>query len=199
MAEESGPLEALGKIVPSMYYDLIARVCSGLPFLVALLWDRKDMIGELTWVKLILALGAGYIAGLLLTPLSLPWGLVHLLVRLILKMRIKDWQYGLTLYDAILVKDKEAGGTLVKMQAEAVLCQNLFGAFIALIIINATGVMPVPLVKYCSRSCFFIIFSILAASSVNRIIAYLIRENRLYKIHVETAVSFLALRDEPHE
>ncbi len=189
MAEESGPLEALGKILPSMYYDLIARVCPGVTFLTALLWEKRDLIGELTWVKLVLFLGGGYIAGLLLTPLSLPWGLVQYIVRLVLKMPIRDWQHGPSLFDAISAKDKEAGGTLVKMMAEAVLCQNLFGALVALVIINGANVMPVALINYCSRNGLVTMFLILAAACVQRIAAYLVRENRLYKIHVQTAIT----------
>ena len=60
MAEESGTFEALGKIIPSIYYDLIARVCPGSVVTAALLWDSRDVVGEIAWAKLILLLGMGY-------------------------------------------------------------------------------------------------------------------------------------------
>jgi hypothetical protein len=185
MADESGPLEAMGKILPGIYYDLIARVCAGVPFLVALLWERKQEFGGLTWVRLTLLLGAGYVAGLLLlTPLSLPWSLVQLLVRRILKMPLKEWRYGPSLYDQIAAKDKEAGTTLVKMQAEAMLCQNLFTAFTVLLVLNGKNVVSVPLLKDCTTLYGVIILLILAGSCVHRITAYLVREKRLHRIYL---------------
>jgi hypothetical protein len=125
MADEPGALEGLGKIIPSIYYDLIARVCTGVTFLAAILWDHRGLFGEISWSTLTVVLGAGYIVGLVLTPLSLPWGLVQFAVRYVLKMPKWDWRE----VDQIASKNKEAGSTLAKMQAEAVLCQNLFSAF----------------------------------------------------------------------
>jgi hypothetical protein len=40
MADDPGALEGLGKIIPSVYYDLIARVGSGVLFLAVLLWGH---------------------------------------------------------------------------------------------------------------------------------------------------------------
>ncbi len=94
MAEEPGVLEGLGKVIPSIYYDLIARVCAGVPFLAVLLWECRTALGEMTWAKLILLLGAGYVVGLVLTPLSLPWGMIQLLVRWRCKMPVWNLQKG---------------------------------------------------------------------------------------------------------
>jgi hypothetical protein len=34
MAEESGPPRTIANLIPGVYYDLIARVSAGVPFLV---------------------------------------------------------------------------------------------------------------------------------------------------------------------
>src|ERR1700727_2337712 len=71
----------LGKIIPSMYYDLIARVGAGTPFLIALLWNQHAEFGDITWSKVALMLGGGYIIGLVLTPFSGFWAPIYLQVR----------------------------------------------------------------------------------------------------------------------
>ena len=58
VAEEAGGLASLTKVVPSIYYDLIARVCAGVPFMAVLLWDKRSEFGEVSWSKLALLLGA---------------------------------------------------------------------------------------------------------------------------------------------
>jgi hypothetical protein len=181
MADDTGALEGLGKIIPSVYYDLIARVGSGVPFLAVLLWGHRSSFGEVTWAKLTLVLGAGYIVGLVLTPLSFPWGFLQLIARRVLKMPAWDWREGPHLSDLISAKNKEAGTTLAKMQAEAILCQNLFTAFLLLIIIN--HIFPLALISGCCTWCRTLIFLVLGLGSAHRIGAYLIREKRLCGIY----------------
>jgi hypothetical protein len=182
MAEETGGFEGLGKVIPSIYYDLIARVCAGVPFLAVLLWDERTAFGDPTWSKLALLFGAGYVAGLVLTPLSLPWVPVHVLLRRKLKMPL-NLDTGASLTDDIASRNRDAGETLAKMQAEAVLCENLFGAFLLLIILNAA--VAVPLITKCSVLCRILILAGLGVCSLHRIIAYVVRENRLYEIYVK--------------
>jgi hypothetical protein len=38
MSDEPGPLVSGAQLIPSVYYDLIARVCAAVPFLLPLLW-----------------------------------------------------------------------------------------------------------------------------------------------------------------
>jgi hypothetical protein len=180
MADDPGALEGLGKIIPSVYYDLIARVGSGVPFLAVLLWGHRGSFGEVTWAKLTLVLGAGYIVGLVLTPLSFLWGVLQLLMRRVLKMPTWKWREGPHLSDLISAKNKEAGATLAKMQAEAILCQNLFTAFLWLIIINKF--YPFAPISGCDTRSRLLILLVLGFSSAHRIGAYLIRENRLFGI-----------------
>ncbi len=71
MPEEKGALEGLGKIIPGAFYDLIARVGSGIPLLAAVAWDPHAGFCEITVANLVLLVGAGYVVGLVLTPLSM--------------------------------------------------------------------------------------------------------------------------------
>lgn len=93
-----------------------------------------------------------------------------------------DLKCGPTLTDQIAAKDREAGATLMKMQAEAVLCEDLFGAFLLLIILNP--VLQVTLINRCSTGCRILILVALGIGAVHRIVASVGRENRLYKIYV---------------
>lgn len=186
MAEESGALHSVGKLVPSIYYDLIARVCAGVPFLTLLLWTQRDSFKDLVtnaWIGFLLLLGAGYLVGLLLTPLSLVWSaLIGLPIRIILRVPTADWRHG-SRNDEIAAKDKEAGATLAKMQAEATLCQNLLSAFIVLIVANDTGTFLVPALNAYGTKYRWIIFGVLVTAAVFRTAAYLGRQNSLYEIY----------------
>lgn len=188
MAEEAGALQELGKVIPSIYYDLIARVCSGIPFLAILLWERIDAFGELTWVKLTLLVGAGYVAGLLLTPLSRLWLPLELLLLKILRIPIDDWRRGLPRNDEIAARDQQAGATLAKMQAEATLCQNLFCAFVLLILLNYTGTFLVPAAGK------WVMGLILGLAAIFRTTVYLGRQNNLYEIVVHNPTVARAAR-----
>jgi hypothetical protein len=183
MAEEdSGGLANIGTIVPSLYYDLIARVCSGVPLLVVLFWDHLHILGEISWSKLPLLLGAGYIVGLALTPLSVPWVGIQILARMAFTMPHKTWRESFNLADRIAAKDKEAGMTLAKMQAEAVLCQVLFMEFLGLILLSDS--LHLKIIQSCPRVCRVVVGVILGLSAFHRIIAYVVRANRLGVIYL---------------
>jgi hypothetical protein len=183
MAEESKGLEALGKTIPSVYYDLIARVCAGVPFLTMILWGR-DTFGEITLIKFLLLLGAGYIAGLLLTSVSVLWGWVDLLILLVLHGPFgwRDWS---SRNDEIYVKDKDAGTTLAKMEAEATLCKNLLTGFLLLLILNDSGTFLVPAISAMDthRQWKCIIILILGLSAIVRTALYRSRQNNLHDIN----------------
>jgi hypothetical protein len=191
MADESGAFQSVGKVVPSVYYDLIARVCAGVPFLALLLWAQRESFKDLVssaWIGFILLLGAGYLAGLLLTSLSLLWSaLIGLPARTIFRMPTADWRHG-SRNDEIAAKDKEAGATLAKMQAEATLCQNLLSGFLVLLIANDTGTFSVSALSAHGPMYRWVIFLALLAAAVFRTVAYLGRQNSLYKIYLPKKV-----------
>jgi hypothetical protein len=148
--------------------------------LVILLWDYHCKFGDVTWLKVTLLLGAGYVAGLVLTPLSAPWGLVQIRVRKKLGMPW-DRKEGSSWGDEIDKEDKAAGTTIAKMQAEALLCQNLFTAFLALILINMGHTLT--LIARCSILWRTLILLVLASCALHRIVAYVVREKRLHKVY----------------
>jgi hypothetical protein len=185
VAEETGALESLGKVIPSIYYDLIARVCAGVPFLIVLLWQYRETFGEITWAKLTLLIGAGYVVGLVLTSLSIIWSPVNFVLMAILKIPLNNWRHGLVRNDEIVAKDKEAGATLAKMQAEATLCQNLVDGLLMLIILNATSVFVVPAIAACSTACRWTTVLILGLAAIFRSAVYLGRQDHLYHLYVK--------------
>lgn len=136
MAEESGSLSSLGKLIPSVYYDLIARICPGVGFLLALLWHKIHIFDGLVsnaWIAFFILLGAGYIAGLVLTALSSVYFFsVGWLLRRCLHVPLDDWHGN----DKISKENPEVGMTLAKMGAEETLAQNLLIGFIILWIVN---------------------------------------------------------------
>jgi hypothetical protein len=48
MAEDEAPLKSVGEVVPSPYYDLIARVCAGVPFVLLLVNQQAEKLKPLT-------------------------------------------------------------------------------------------------------------------------------------------------------
>jgi hypothetical protein len=184
MADESGPLPSLGNVIPSLYYDLIARVCSGVPFLVLLLWAQRQSFENLvskSWIGFFLLLGAGYLAGLLLTPLSFLWNvLIGLPTRIILGIPFAELRRQWSRNDEIAAADKEAGTTLAKMEAEATLCQNLLSAFVVLIIANEKKNFLVPALG--DHRC--IIFLALLLAALFRTVVYLGRQKSFYEIYI---------------
>ena len=200
MADESGPLGSLSQLIPSVYYDLIARVCAGAPFLVLLLWEDKGSLRDLAsnaWVGFLLLMGAGYLAGLVLTPLSFFWNvLIGLPIQIMLNKavtggkRIRLSSLMVTLWplwsrnDEIAAADKEAGTVVAKMQAEATLCQNLLSAYVVLIIANEKRSYLVPALGDHGSAFRWIVFLGLLAAAVFRTVTYLGRQNNLHRIHI---------------
>jgi hypothetical protein len=231
MAEESGVLTSVANLIPKIYYDLIARISAGVPFLLLLFWPRKQddfRFGTSDVIDFILLLGAGYVAGLILTPPSAILGLIapgffKLCIWLGSKAppsasdgnavtaklgvrRLCAWlnkqctpltnmqnieaahpkaSLNWSRNDLIALYDKDAGATLAKMQAEAVLCMNLLTGYLLLIIANSTGAYNVS--ALCGRGSIFkwSIGILLAFAVIHRQFAYLGRQCALYNAHVE--------------
>jgi hypothetical protein len=137
------------------------------------------------WVGFLLLLGAGYLAGLLLTSLSLLWSaLIGLPTRIILGVPMAELRRHGSRNDEIAAVDKEAGMTLAKMQAEATLCQNLLSAFIVLVIASETGTFTIPALANHGAGYRWIVLVTLLATALFRTVAYLARQESLYKIHI---------------
>jgi hypothetical protein len=206
MPDESGPLLSLAQLLPSVYYDLIARVCAGVPFLALVLWTKRQSLDGLvssSWVGFLLLLGAGYIVGLLLTPFTLFWSiLIGLPTQIILFKKFREalWSRFLnkksadgkkgivddfsslwSQYDEIAKANKEAGTTIAKMAAEATLSQNLLSGFVVLIIADEEKMHLMPSLGDRDAEYRWAIFLALLASAIFRTVAYLGRQDGLYR------------------
>ncbi len=202
MSEDADLPTKLGSIIPSLYYDLIARVCAGVPLLVLLLWQQRELfapLGDSPSVAFLLLLGAGYIAGLILTPFSLVWNFPLLpffnawfgLPKASIfinrsKIEIPASESGIDLMsirnDRVSAIDPAAGATLAKMQAEAVLCKNLTTAFLLLVVVDFLGLANVAAVHGASTQLRISVFILLWFAALHRTAVYLGRQNLLYKI-----------------
>ncbi len=143
----------------------------------------------MTWAKLTLWIGAGYVAGLPLTLLSIVWIPIDFLLTAIQQIPVNNWRHELPRNDEIAAIDKEVAATLAKMQAGATLCQNLFCGFLVLVLLNSTGAFPVPTVDAHGSACRWIMMLILGISAIFRTAVYLDRQDRLDKLLVRSPVA----------
>jgi hypothetical protein len=129
--EASGVIKTLGESIPRVYYDIIARVCAGVPLVAILLWDYTDFWNEkLSGPKLAVLTASGYVVGLSLAGLYvLIWDLPN---------RGMMWFFSIKhgCDDSVYVKNKEAGLILYKMHAERTLSQNLFIVYLLIVVLN---------------------------------------------------------------
>ncbi|HJP18998.1 MAG: hypothetical protein CMD96_03855 [Gammaproteobacteria bacterium] len=139
---------SVASLIPEIYYDLIARISSGIPFVIVLFWETNLYSDNVTTLNktsvFFVVLGAGYLAGTLLTTISaiihyIVWGFLQLVTR-ILNFETSIPTKSLreifsTLYekiDMIAKKDQVAGTILKKMEANAGLADNLFSGYLIL-------------------------------------------------------------------
>jgi hypothetical protein len=187
MAEELESPKSLIGLVPNLYYDLIARVCAGVPFLALLLWSQKDSLKGLVpdnWVGFLLLTGAGYLSGLLLTPFSLVWSVVILPLQFLL-LRVPGFDWRRTgRNEEIATKNKDAALNLSKMQAEATLCQNLVTAFVVLVFADKSGAFPVQMFRNHGKGYQLIMFLVLLTAAVFQTMSYVVQQNRLHRFHL---------------
>ena len=187
MADEGGSLKSIADIVPNVYYDLIARVCSGVPFLILVLWSDKDSFKDVmpdTGANLLLLIGAGYLTGMLLTPVSLTWNAIIMpLAHYLLDASGLDWRRS-ELNEEIGVKHKQGFLNLEKMQAEATLCQNLLSGYVILFVLNLSGAHSVQLFRGHGPVFVSLIFLLLLTCAVFLTLSYVRRQDIVHRLHV---------------
>jgi hypothetical protein len=72
--------------IPSLYYDLIARICPGMAFLIALSVQESDTTQHFSLTKLptfsvasvVVLVALSYLVGMVLTGVSFVWDLLFL-------------------------------------------------------------------------------------------------------------------------
>jgi hypothetical protein len=144
MSEKSGTSEinSVWSLIPSVYYDLIARFTPGIAMLL-LIDDVRKGANEAGSAQVAIALILAYIVGILLTGMSsiLLWPIRT--VTTCDRLRKLGWlgrqlqllptkKQELFINDYVGLKRPESGATLAKMQAESVLCANITVAWILL-------------------------------------------------------------------
>lgn len=185
MADEPDSLKSVAELIPSLYYDLIARICAGVPFLALLLSAQKDSMNRLvpdSVVGLILLLGAGYVVGFLLTPLSLAWNAIIMpLSWFLLRVPGLDWRHT-KLNEEIALKGPEAALNLTKMQAEATMCQNLLSGYVFLFMADWKMGFSVPMLHDHGLLFAYTMPLLLGVCAVFQTMAYIRRQKMLYSI-----------------
>lgn len=187
MAEDEPPLKSVGEVVPSLYYDLIARVCAGVPFVLLLVNYQAEKLKPLTSTMgasgtVLLVVLFGYLLGLLLTPLA---GSIAGPIQLLLKKklgldRLRWMDYLLEISrrsDAIGVKDRGMGAVIGKMGAERILCQNLLLGSLTVVVLDMRHGYQLgsPVLEW-------LIVALLAILVIQRNVAFLLRQSQLYSL-----------------
>ncbi|SRR5258707_13633476 len=144
-------------LVPEIYYDVIARLCAGVPFVALTLWYYPSL-RILPPIALGIAASFGsYLIGHLLATVSALWNLLiwnpAVLRRVIPKLHLSTPLATTSVVaafgevykhiDYVANHDSNAGAILKKMEASAQLSDNLFSGFVLIAMVRwITGPQP---------------------------------------------------------
>ncbi|MEF7615339.1 hypothetical protein V4F39_15580 [Aquincola sp. MAHUQ-54] len=195
------PAPSLADIVPTVYYDLIARVCPGAAFWITLSLvspevQRVFSVEKIGGTSLVLLILLSYLAGIVLSGFCLVWDAIS--YRLLsapgwlsspLGLRsshglARQWQLVAQKMEAIAKASHDPGRIVTKALAEVTLCQNLLTG---LVVLGAIGL-------YSSGRHFFspatypgtfgVVFVAFLVSMLFRQAMFLGRTEALYEMHV---------------
>jgi hypothetical protein len=156
-----GGVASLLNVVPTIYYDLIARICPGLAFWLAIS-VAGGAIGQLAKLEdlatkyFLVALVLSYLAGIVLTGASVLWDLLSFAIfwvfpRLRSELALDEaadgksqgffgtWQAVTRKMESIAKENASAGGIVTKALAEVSLCQNLLSGFVVLAFLGSVS------------------------------------------------------------
>ncbi len=155
--------ESVSKVVPEIYYDLIARLMPGIALVLCLdslrnfLLSWSDKVGRTGTFFVFLM--AGYLMGLMLSALALPVNFViwsFFKPRLLCKLvgatldlpssPIQAFAKSYQLIDHLKRTDAVAGAVLTKMEATATLADHLLCGLIVLAVVCKLGLQSTTLV-----------------------------------------------------
>lgn len=155
--EQKGGAEvsSLLNFIPSAYYDLIARVCPGMAFWVALSYKLNIIISfspakqqaTLSGADLFILILLSYVSGIVLTGFCIFWDILSIFIlerepfRTVLNLAnsatfTQRWKQVSVNIDQVSKENDTAGRILVKAMAEVTLCQNLLSGLIVLVCIG---------------------------------------------------------------
>jgi hypothetical protein len=201
--EAGSVVTSLLNFVPSMYYDVIARICPGAVFWIALLQKNNfinsaDELINFAAPVFFMLIFLGYVVGTVVTGFGFLWDLILfsilslsgqtrglLNVENFSKMNLSDkWKLVFERIDKIGQKNELAERTLIKALAEVALCQNLLSELIILTVIGVftNGHAFYSLLDY--PGYYIIVLTTLLAAMIFRQIVFLGRVNNMYRIYV---------------
>ena len=146
-------LSSLMNVIPSVYYDLIARICPGMAFWVALsfispVFRKLADLGTFSAASLFVLVVLSYLSGIVFTGFSIVWDAFSLklfslskgmMEALGLKAKTKlreQWVIIADKMEAVAKESEDSGRTVTKALAEVALCQNLVTGLITLAVIG---------------------------------------------------------------
>lgn len=144
----------LTSLVPVVYYDLIARVASGAPFVLIAATVMGIEIWDLEFAFVIIVFGGGYLLGTLLSTLSAivnialwnTWTIraVNRFLQLNRRLSPRATRAFNEVYDRIdrvTGVSRYEGSVLEKMEAGAACADNLFSGVLVLLLLEAADVL----------------------------------------------------------
>jgi hypothetical protein len=192
MPDEGLPLKEIGSVIPTVYYDLIARVSAGAPFVIFLVYSNHTKMAEMDQLVgkagiLLLILLGGYLVGMLLTPIS---GIFELPFLWFSRgvLNLKQYSFTEGIYQQakrmgiVFASDKESGITVAKMAAEAVLFQNLCTGFLIMLGLRCVHWVDFPL----SSAMGAVLLLMLLIAIVHRRLVHIGSQKAFYEIWQES-------------
>lgn len=218
MSEGASPSKEKGEgwagvvnVVPTIYYDLIARIIPGMGFLFVIaaalpsaesaahrsplieaVFEVKKISTEHIFVLLVLS----YLAGMVLTGASLVWDAFSFLIIRLLGLGKnlglsswdfkKEWASVAESMERTIRASESAGGIVTKALAELALCQNLLSGCLVLAALGSIGDadrLAPSFVQY--RLAYCTIFAALLVSMLFRYLMFLGRLKILDKLYCD--------------
>lgn len=208
----SSDFSSLLGFIPSAYYDLIARVCPGMAFWLAIAYAGKLAVGpsnETLWqwmnslsgAMLFILIAMSYMSGIVLTCTTLVWDLLSFFL-LSRNKRLRQhldlippcgggfmeiWKAVSIRIDKVEKADSDAGRVLGKAMAEVTLCQNLLSALFILALVGQITDRQWFLPLQGNVLLYWAAAVLLFLAMIFRQIMFLGRVKDLYDIHVAPA------------
>jgi endonuclease YncB( thermonuclease family) len=130
-SEGLGTLEKAAGIVPTLYYDIIARIIPGSAFIVAFTWNGQAALPR--WIEKgefgsgVLFIFFSYVSGMLLTAVGLIFDLAWMVLSWHIPNLWSPWDISHKI-DEMTKKDPLGAAALLKMFAEVTLFENVLAA-----------------------------------------------------------------------
>jgi hypothetical protein len=153
---DSKKAKSIADIIPSVYYDVIARICPGAGFWITISLVSQDVqqvfkVDKVTGTSLFILVLISYLAGIVLSGFCIIWDLISFKLlaattwlsdplRLDKKIGlIKQWQIVAQRMETVAKVSQDPSRIVTKALAEVTLCENLITGLIVLGAIGFTS------------------------------------------------------------